>query len=164
MQTTACLSVGSNLNDRLAYLKRAIWELGAAEKVVAVSSFYETEPVEFTEQPWFINCAVKVETEKTPQQLMDSVLDIEREMGRERTVNETKKGPRIIDIDILLFGDAKIEIPGLSIPHPGLHNRRFVLQPLAEIASELRHPSLNRTIQELLEALPDGQIVRKIKG
>ncbi|MEY2413659.1 MAG: 2-amino-4-hydroxy-6-hydroxymethyldihydropteridine diphosphokinase [Acidobacteriaceae bacterium] len=163
MQTTAYLSLGSNLNDRIANLKVAISQLRTAGKVLAVSSFYETEPVDFTEQPWFLNCAVKMETEKTPQQLMDAVLDIEREMGRERTVNEIKKGPRIIDIDILLFGDAKIEVPGLSVPHPGLHKRRFVLQPLAEIAPEVRHPSLNRSIQELLDALPDGQIVRKIE-
>jgi 2-amino-4-hydroxy-6-hydroxymethyldihydropteridine diphosphokinase len=163
LQTTAYLSLGSNLNDRIANLKVAISQLRTAGKVLAVSSFYETEPVDFTEQPWFLNCAVKMETEKTPQQLMDAVLDIEREMGRERTVNEIKKGPRIIDIDILLFGDAKIEVPGLSVPHPGLHKRRFVLQPLAEIAPEVRHPSLNRSIQELLDALPDGQIVRKIE-
>ncbi len=163
MQSTAYLSVGSNLNDRIANLKRAISQLGTAGKVLAVSYFYETEPVEFTEQPWFINCAVKMETENTPQQLMAAVLDIEREMGRKRTVNEIKKGPRILDIDILLFGDAEIEVPGLSIPHPALHERRFVLQPLAEIAPEARHPSLNRTIRELLNALPEGQIVRKIE-
>ena len=163
MQTTAYLSLGSNLNDRIANLNRAISQLGTAGQVLAVSSFYETEPVDFTEQPWFLNFALKMETEKSPQQLMDALLDIEREMGRERTVNEIKKGPRIIDIDILLFGDAKIEVPGLSVPHPGLHKRRFVLQPLAEIAPEVRHPSLNRSIQELLEALTDGQIVRKIE-
>ncbi|MEP6644727.1 MAG: 2-amino-4-hydroxy-6-hydroxymethyldihydropteridine diphosphokinase [Acidobacteriaceae bacterium] len=163
MQTIAYLSLGSNLNTPVANLNAAITQLKAAMTVLAVSSFYETEPVEFTDQPWFVNCAVKVQTEKTPQQLMADMLNIEREMGRTRGLTEIKKGPRIIDLDILLLGDQVVEMPGLSVPHPALQERRFVLQPLAEIASEVRHPTLNRTIEELLAALPDGQAVRKIR-
>jgi 2-amino-4-hydroxy-6-hydroxymethyldihydropteridine diphosphokinase len=123
-----------------------------------VSSLYETEPVEFTAQPWFLNCAIELDTEKTPQQLIEAILDIEQQMGRTRT---QKKGPRSIDIDILLFGNSTIDTKGLSIPHPGLPERRFVLEPLAEIASSVRHPALKRTIRELRDALPPGQTVRK---
>jgi 2-amino-4-hydroxy-6-hydroxymethyldihydropteridine diphosphokinase len=127
--------------------------------VVAVSSFYETEPVEFTEQAWFLNCAVALETTKTPAQLMAALLTIEREMGRRRT---QKKGPRIIDIDILLFGDTVVDSPELTLPHPAMQQRRFVLEPLAEIAAEARHPVLGKTVGELLAELPAGQTVRKI--
>ncbi len=102
-----------------------------------MSSFYETEPVEVTTQPWFLNCAVKLETEKMPKQLLKGILDVEQEMGRRRTQN---KGPRNIDIDILLFANSIVETKGLTIPHPALHERRFVLQPLVEIAPEMRHP------------------------
>ena len=123
-----------------------------------MSSLYETEPVEFTAQPWFLNCAIELDTEKTPQQLIEAILDIEQQMGRTRT---QKKGPRSIDIDILLFGNSTIDTKGLSIPHPGLPERRFVLEPLAEIASSVRHPALKRTIRELRDALPPGQTVRK---
>jgi 2-amino-4-hydroxy-6-hydroxymethyldihydropteridine diphosphokinase len=129
--------------------------------VVATSSPYETEPVEFTEQSWFLNCAVALETEKTPQELMSTILGIEQEMGRHRV---QKKGPRSIDIDILLFGNAMIDSPELTVPHPAMHQRRFVLEPLAEIAPEVQHPLLRKTIRELLDALPAGQAVRKIKA
>ena len=120
---------------------------------------YETEPVEFTAQPWFLNCAVEMDTEKTPPQLMEAILEIEQQMGRMRT---QKKGPRIIDIDILLFGSLTVDTKGLTIPHPALEERRFVLEPLAEIASGVRHPQLRKTIRELKDALPTGQTVRKI--
>ena len=122
-----------------------------------MSSFYETEPVEVTAQPWFLNCAVKLETEKMPKQLLKGILDLEREMGRRRTQN---KGPRNIDIDILLFGNSIVETKGLTIPHPALHERRFVLEPLAEIAPEVRHPVFKKTIREMRDALPPGQAVR----
>jgi 2-amino-4-hydroxy-6-hydroxymethyldihydropteridine diphosphokinase len=139
-------------------LNDAIGRLRTLGKVLQISSFFETEPVEFTAQPWFLNCAVELETEETPLQLMVDILKIEEQMGRKRI---QKKGPRSIDIDILLFGDAVVEGKGLTIPHPGLHERRFVLEPLAEIASELRHPISKRTIRELLDALPRGPVVRK---
>ena len=153
------LSLGSNVGDRVANLRTALTLLGAVGKVAAVSSFYETEPVELTSQPWFLNCAAKLETERMPKQLMKSILDLERVMGRQR---QQKKGPRNIDIDVLLFGTSIIETQGLTVPHPALHERRFVLEPLAEIAPEIRHPVFKRTIRELRDALPPGQAVRKL--
>ena len=158
MQKTVYLSLGSNVGERVENLKTAISKLGSLGNVVAVSSFYETEPVEMTAQAWFVNCAARLDTEKMPRQLLKGVLDLEREMGRRRTQN---KGPRNIDIDILLFGNSIVETKGLTIPHPALHQRRFVLGPLAEIAAEVRHPVFKNTVREMLDALPVGQAVRK---
>ncbi len=153
------LSLGSNVGDRAAQLRNAIARLGAAGRVVAQSSLYETEPVEFTEQPWFLNCAVALETDTTPQQLMAAILGIEEEMGRKRV---QKKGPRTIDIDILIFGNMIVKSKRLTIPHPAMQHRRFVLEPLAEIAPEAVHPVFNKTIRELRDALPEGQSVRRV--
>jgi 2-amino-4-hydroxy-6-hydroxymethyldihydropteridine diphosphokinase len=139
-------------------LNAAIDRLRSLGEVLQVSSLYETEPVEFTAQPWFLNCAIELDTEKTPQQLIEAILEIEQQMGRTRT---QKKGPRSIDIDMLLFGDSTLETKDLTIPHPAMHERRFVLEPLAEIASNVRHPLLKRTMRELRDALPPGQAVRK---
>jgi len=160
VQKTIYLSLGSNVGDREGNLKSAIDRLSVLGKVEGVSAFYETEPVEFTAQPWFLNCVVKLNTEKMPKQLMAGILALEQEMGRRRV---QKKGPRSIDIDILLFGNSTVETKGLTIPHPAMHERRFVLEPLAEIASEVRHPVLKKTIRELRDALPAGQAVRKYK-
>jgi 2-amino-4-hydroxy-6-hydroxymethyldihydropteridine diphosphokinase len=161
MQERVYLSLGSNVGDRAANLNTAIDRLRALGDVVAVSSCYETEPVEFTAQAWFLNCAVTLDTDKTPKQLLAGILDIEQRLGRRRT---PRKGPRIIDIDILLFGHSIVDDPGLTIPHPAQHERRFVLEPLAEIAPDARHPVLKQTIQELHDALPPGQAVRKINN
>jgi 2-amino-4-hydroxy-6-hydroxymethyldihydropteridine diphosphokinase len=120
--------------------------------VSAVSSFYETEPVEMTNQPWFLNCAVAMETERMPKQLLSAVLGIERSLGRNRKKTQPK-GPRTLDIDIILFGNSVIEMPGLRVPHPAMAERRFVLEPLAEIAAEVRHPVLKKTMRELRDAL-----------
>jgi 2-amino-4-hydroxy-6-hydroxymethyldihydropteridine diphosphokinase len=128
---TAYLSLGSNLGDRAANLQSAITQLSPAASVTAVSSLYETEPVEVVDQSWFLNCVVAIETELTAEELLRSVLAIERFMGRQRL---SPKGPRKIDIDLLLFEDAVIAEPGLKIPHPAMQGRRFVLEPLAEIA------------------------------
>jgi 2-amino-4-hydroxy-6-hydroxymethyldihydropteridine diphosphokinase len=160
MPNLVYLSLGSNVGDREAQLRDAQARLGALGRVVAVSSVYETEPVEFTEQAWFLNCVLALETILTPQQLMSAILRIEQEMGRSRILN---KGPRSIDIDILLFGNEIIELQDLTIPHPAMHQRRFVLAPLAEIALEVIHPILKKTIRELLDALPPGQVVRELK-
>jgi 2-amino-4-hydroxy-6-hydroxymethyldihydropteridine diphosphokinase len=115
--------------------------------------------VEVTDQPWFLNCAVALETDKAPQEVMTGILDIETQMGRTRLQN---KGPRSIDLDILLFEDSVIESPSLNIPHPAMHDRRFVLEPLAEIAPTAWHPVLRESVRELLDALPAGPAVRKI--
>jgi 2-amino-4-hydroxy-6-hydroxymethyldihydropteridine diphosphokinase len=155
------LSLGSNLGDREANLNDAIVRLGALGKIVTVSSFYETEPVEVAQQPWFLNCAVALETEKMPKQFLSAILNIEQELGRKRQANKVK-GPRTIDIDILLFGNSIVDTQTLTIPHPAMHQRRFVLEPLAEIAPEHRHPVFKRTVRELRDALPAVPAVRKV--
>jgi 2-amino-4-hydroxy-6-hydroxymethyldihydropteridine diphosphokinase len=160
MRELVYLSLGSNVGDRAGNLNTAIDRLRAFGEVVAVSSLYETEPVEFTAQPWFLNCAVALDTEKTPEQLLAGILDIEQQLGRRRG---RQKGPRIIDIDILLFGNSIVEGPGLTIPHAAMQGRRFVLEPLAEIAPDVLHPVLKRTMRELRDALPPGQAVGKMR-
>ncbi len=160
MKKTVYLSLGSNLGDREANLRRAIEALGELGRVTAVSSFYETEPVELLAQPWFLNCAVAVETELMPKQFLARAQAIEQTLGRRRV---KPKGPRTIDVDILLFGNAVVDVPTLTIPHPAMHERRFVLEPLAEIAPEVRHPVFKRTVRELRDALPAGQAVRRVK-
>jgi 2-amino-4-hydroxy-6-hydroxymethyldihydropteridine diphosphokinase len=160
VQHTVYLSLGSNIGDREANLRTAIAELGEIGDVTKTSSFYETEPVEFTDQPWFLNCAVEFDTEKSPRELLSALLTIEQGMGRKRI---QPKGPRKIDIDILLFADEVINLAELKVPHPAMHERRFVLEPLAEIAPDARHPVLKRSARELLDVLPKGSpLVRKV--
>jgi 2-amino-4-hydroxy-6-hydroxymethyldihydropteridine diphosphokinase len=159
MSDVVYLSLGSNIGRRQDQLLAAIKRLGSLGRVISISSFYETQPMEITDQPWFVNCAVAIDTNYSPEQFLNYVLAIERDMGRERT---RKKGPRKIDIDILLFGDQVIHSPRLSIPHPAMHQRRFVLEPLAEIAAEVRHPLLKKTVRELLQALGEAQVTRKL--
>jgi 2-amino-4-hydroxy-6-hydroxymethyldihydropteridine diphosphokinase len=156
----AYLSLGSNLGDRCANLENALQRLQKIGAITARSSFYETEPQDMREQPWFLNCAVALETELMPKQLLHATLGIEREMGRRRAGRG--KGPRIIDIDILLFGSSVVETKDLMIPHPRMHQRRFVLQPMAEIAPDVRHPILKKTMRELLAELPAGPSVRRM--
>lgn len=159
VSSIAYISLGSNIGDRAGRLREAIKQLSSLGKVLAASSLYEAEPVEYIEQPWFVNCVVELETELTPAKLLDGILRIEEKMGRHRLV---KKGPRNIDLDILLYDDEIVEDAKLTIPHPAMHERRFVLEPLAEIAPEAWHPVDKRIIRELLDALPPGQTVRKV--
>jgi 2-amino-4-hydroxy-6-hydroxymethyldihydropteridine diphosphokinase len=145
---TAYLSLGSNIGDREAQLATAIeslQELGI--RVVRRSSIYETEPQDFAGQPWFLNMVLEVETDYAPALLLSRIQQIEKQMGRQR---EIPKGPRTVDIDILFYGDAVIESAEMQIPHPRLTQRRFVLEPLAELAPDLRHPVLGKRIGELL--------------
>jgi len=158
MSELAYLSLGSNIGDREDHLHRAITLLKTVGKVHVVSSFYETDPVEFLEQPTFLNCAVALQADLPPTELMQQALNIERSLGRERY---QKKGPRTIDIDILLYGDRVIKSDDLTIPHPVMARRRFVLLPLTEIAPGAHHPVLNKTARELLAELPPGQKVWK---
>jgi 2-amino-4-hydroxy-6-hydroxymethyldihydropteridine diphosphokinase len=161
MPDTVYLSLGSNLGDRESHLRDAIDRLASVGRVQSVSSLYETQPVDFTDQPWFLNCGVALETSASPTRLMQQLLEIEKAMGRQRV---QKKGPRTIDIDILLFGDLVMNTLDLTIPHPAMQYRRFVLEPLAEIAPSAMHPLLKKTIEELLQELPPNQIVKKLES
>jgi 2-amino-4-hydroxy-6-hydroxymethyldihydropteridine diphosphokinase len=156
---TIYLSLGSNLGDREAHLRAAIERLAAPDlRVVRISPVYETEPVDYTNQRWFLNLVVEAETGLFPMQLLARTGKIERALGRVRTV---AKGPRTIDIDILLYGDAVVRGATLEIPHPRMAVRRFVLAPLADLAPGLRHPVTHKTVHEMLEAAP-AQTVRLI--
>ena len=159
---TVYLSLGSNLGDRAAHIERALTRLAEENvRIIRRSSFYQTEPVEFQAQGWFLNIAAEAETELMPRQLLRVIRQIERELGRKRTV---RSGPRIIDIDILLFGANIVNAAELEIPHPRMTERRFVLIPLSEIAPTLRHPVLRLTMTELLAATKDRSQVRRING
>ena len=159
MTETAYLSLGSNLGDRAANLREALAQLDVAGPLRAVSALYETQPVDVPDQPWFLNCVTAIETDKTPRELLQLALGVEATMGRLRM---REKGARKIDVDVVLFGDLVVDEPGLKIPHPAIHQRRFVLEPLVEIAPEARHPGLGKTAQELLAALAGGQTVRRL--
>lgn len=156
---TVYLSLGSNVGDRQANLRAAVARLALPDlRVLRVSPIYETEPVDYTDQGWFLNLAVEVETDVPPLDLLARTQAIEQALGRVRTA---PKGPRTIDIDILLYADVVLRGGTLEIPHPGMQERRFVLAPLADLAAELRHPVTHRTIREMLDAAP-AAVVRRL--
>ena len=150
--TLAYLGLGTNLGDRESYLAQALKELAGLPtiEIGTVSSIYETAPVGLTDQPDFLNLVVSVRTTLSPRELLDALLNIENKMGRVRTV---RWGPRVIDLDLLLYGDAVVETPELTVPHPRLSERSFVLMPLAEIAPNLVLPGQEETVEKLSEKL-----------
>jgi 2-amino-4-hydroxy-6-hydroxymethyldihydropteridine diphosphokinase len=152
------LSLGSNLGDRAENLEGAIEALSEiGVRILRRSSIYETEPVDFLAQPWFLNCVVEGETSLAPRQLLEELQAIERKLGSKKLV---PRGPRIIDLDVLFYDTAVIHAAGMEIPHPRLAERRFVLVPLAELVPELRHPVLRKTAAESLATTQDGSAVR----
>src|SRR5713101_248912 len=160
-QNTIYLSLGSNVGDREANLRAAIGALAdEGVRVTRVSSIYETEPVDYLEQPWFLNCALEGETELPALELIKKLREIEVRMGSKKLI---AKGPRLIDMDILLYGQETIGTPELQVPHPRMAERRFVLVPLAEIAPELQHPSWNASVEELLARTVDRSAVRRYR-
>jgi 2-amino-4-hydroxy-6-hydroxymethyldihydropteridine diphosphokinase len=150
----AYLSLGSNLGNKLRFLKEAISKIEESDKITInrISSVYETQPVGYENQDWFLNLVVEIKTSLVPQDLLEYTLSVEDQMGRKR---EIKRGPRNIDIDILLYDNQTIQSNHLTLPHPRMHERRFVLLPLAEIAPKLLHPQLMKNIEELLEDCED---------
>lgn len=170
-ESSACaiafVALGANLGEREEHLHSAITALGQLGTVEAVSSLYETAPVGPVSQPDFLNAVVALQTTLPPQDLMVALLRIEQQHGRDRSVS-VLKGPRTLDLDLLAYDDVVMETPGLTLPHPALAERRFMLAPLAEIAPAWRHPVSGKNAAELLAELPctgeeRGQKVRKIK-
>jgi 2-amino-4-hydroxy-6-hydroxymethyldihydropteridine diphosphokinase len=155
---TAHISAGSNVGDRKQNLELALTSLGKKASVKKVSSFFETEPVGYLNQPWFLNLAIEIETLRTPSELLHLCQEIEASCGRLRTF---PNAPRTLDLDILLLEDMVVNQKDLVIPHPRLWERRFVLEPLAQIAPETVHPVLKKSILTLLEECPDQSKVRR---
>ena len=156
---TAYVGLGSNLPSQagtpVETIHAAMNALGEVGEVISRSSLYETAPVGWIDQPSFVNAVVALRTADAPEALLEKLLAIERRFGRDRR-NSVSKGPRTLDLDLLLLDDAIVNAPMLSLPHPALAERRFVLAPLAEIAPEVKHPVLGKTIGELLMVLPNA--------
>ncbi|HYK16616.1 MAG TPA: 2-amino-4-hydroxy-6-hydroxymethyldihydropteridine diphosphokinase [Bryobacteraceae bacterium] len=155
---TVYLSLGSNIGEREAYLRQAVEQLEAAEvHVLRRSSVFETEPQDVKDQGWFLNAVIEAETELFPLQLLGRTQRIEQELGRRP---QKRGGPRTIDIDLLLYGNVVIRTPQLEIPHPRMTIRRFVLEPLAQIAPDLRLPVTGRTVRQLLGEIQGQQLTQ----
>ena len=153
------IGLGSNVGDRESNLRKAMELLKEKMKLVKVSSMYETEPMYLKDQPWFVNCVAKLETDMTPKELLVYLGNIERRLGRQRSV---RYGPRSIDLDILFYGNEIVEESDLKIPHPRLHERRFVLVPLVEIEPDRIHPVYRRSASTLLAYLNSNEFARKL--
>jgi 2-amino-4-hydroxy-6-hydroxymethyldihydropteridine diphosphokinase len=157
--TTVYLAMGTNVGNREENLRRALVLLAeAGVKIKKTSSIYETEPVDYLEQDWFLNGVLEAETELTPKDLLRTLRGIESAMGSKKAF---AKGPRLIDLDILLYGEQTIQTPELQVPHPRMLKRKFVMVPLVEIAPELRHPSWKANAKEILGQIADRSGVRK---
>jgi len=162
MRETAFIGFGSNVGDRVDWCDRAVTLLGLLphSQVLGVSPLYETEPIKDGTDPgdgWFLNGVVKLETDVTPRSLLMVLREIERSLGRDE---EDRSGPRTMDLDLLFYGSRVIEEPGLVVPHPRLHQRRFVLLPLSELDPSWIHPSVGRSIAQLLAEVKDRSEVR----
>lgn len=155
----AFISAGSNLGDRMQNLQFAIAELSKGNSITRVSSCFETEPVGYLEQPWFLNIVIELDTEFSPLELLEYCQNIEASCGRIRSF---QNAPRTLDLDILLFDDSVLNEERLVIPHPRLQERKFVLEPLAQIAPNLMHPIFMKSISALLKDCPDTSDIREI--
>ena len=151
----AFVSVGSNIGDKKDNCLRGIERLAASgdTQIVECSRFYKTEPVDYLDQDWFVNAVVKVKTRLDPHGLLEALLAAEASLGRDRQ-SAVRFGPRIIDLDLILYGPRRIDSGSLVLPHPRMHTRRFVLEPICDIEPELLHPVLKKTMRQLL-ADPD---------
>ncbi len=157
------IGIGSNVGDAVDNCIKAIKEIGLIKgnRIVAVSSFYKTEPISNIKQDWFINCVVKIETDLTPYSLLSDLQNIEKKLGRKRDI---RHGPRTVDLDILLYDNLIVDEDRLKIPHPEIHKRRFVLEPLAEIDENLIHPIIKKSIKSLLNEIGTVQRVELLRS
>ena len=161
--TIAYIGIGSNLGTPGKNCIEAIEKISSTKdiKIISRSSFYQTEPIGEVQQDWFVNSAIKIKTNLSPTHLLSALLNIESAMGRTR---EEKWGPRLIDLDLLFYGNLILEKKSLTLPHPEIQKRKFVLIPMSEIAESLVHPTLKKTIKTLLQESSDGTVVKKLKS
>ena len=161
--TIAYIGIGSNLGTPGKNCIEAIEKISNTKdiKIISRSSFYQTEPIGEVQQDWFVNSAIKIKTNLSPTHLLSDLLNIESAMGRTR---EEKWGPRLIDLDLLFYGNLILGKKGLTLPHPEIQKRKFVLIPMSEIAENLVHPTLKKTIKTLLQESSDGTVVKKLKS
>lgn len=157
------IGIGSNVGDAIDNCIKAVKEIGLIKgnRIVKVSSLYRTEPISHIKQDWFVNCVVKIETDLTPYSLLSDLQDVEKRLGRKRDIIH---GPRRIDLDILIFNSLIIDADKLIIPHPRMHERRFVLEPLSEIGRDIIHPIIGKSVSMMLDELGTGQRVELLRG